>query len=179
VLSRADALSVDRRTFLVKSASAVPFLEASLSFAADDDTTTASFQLQVTVTIPSNVDQTEILGPDTALYVTARPADATNVPSEVLVAGRVPPVLTARFPKGADLGSAVILTQADVTPEGKFWEGWKAGALVVSARLDTDGVASTRSPTDLVGRAVASAGATRVTLPLQGRGLTGKFLTGG
>ena len=123
--------------------------------------------------MPANVDPIELLGPDTALYVTARPTD--NIPAEVLQGGPPPPVLTARVEKASDLRT--VLTEADVTAEGKAWEEWKTGPLVVSARLDTDGLASTRNATDLVGRSVATDGKS-VTVPMQGRGSFGKFLTG-
>ena len=56
---------------------------------------------------------------------------------------------------------------------------WANMDLVVSARWDSDGVAATRDPNDLVGRGlfqVRSGG--EVTVPLQGRGITGKFVTG-
>jgi len=179
LLSGAVALSVGRRRLLVRCTAAIPFLVASSPSFADDD----SFQLQVTVTLPSTVDKTELLGPDTALYVTARPVDASGIPSEIMMvsSGKVPPVLTARFPKAdVDLTGAVVLTQKDATLEGSNWKGWKGKSLVVSARLDSDGVAATRGPDDLVGRAVADASTTpSVTVPLQGRGITGKFLTGG
>lgn len=69
---------------------------------------------------------------------------------------------------------------------------------VVSARLDSDGVAATRDPEDLVGRALmkktklskavpataaspgdqASTEVPQVTVPLQGRGFGGKLVTG-
>lgn len=181
MVATVSALSIDRRRFLVQSSvgPAFPFLVAPSPRAlADDAAIATAFKLKVTITLPSNVNRSELLGPDTALYVTARPADTSNVPAEVLVAGRVPPVLTARFPNDADL-SSLVLTQSDVTPEGIVWEAWKKGRLIVSARLDTDGVASTRSPTDLVGRTISTTGSSTVTIPLQGRGLTGKILTGG
>ena len=76
--------------------------------------------------------------------------------------------------------------------DGVWWAGED---LVVSARLDTDGVASTRDPTDLVGRgifrppaatpastaaasAAAAAPATVVSIELRGRGMFGKSVTG-
>lgn len=117
----------------------------------------------------------ELLGPDTALYVTARPTD-NSVSAEVLQGRRVPPVLTTRVAKPSDLKA--ILTEKDATPEGMSFSEWKSGPLVVSARLDTDGFASTRNATDLVGQGTVAAGETIVTVPLQGRGFAGKFLTG-
>jgi hypothetical protein len=170
-------LSIDRKHFLIETATTtiVPFLVPRPSFAAN-----GAFQLEVMVTLPSNVDRTGLLGPDTALYVTVRPLDAATIPQELVQAnGRVPPVATARVGTPNDL--RLVLTESDMTPEGKMWEDWKTGALVVSARLDTDGLASTRNATDLVGRAVVAVSdktTPTVTVPLQGRGLVGKFLTG-
>lgn len=93
---RVTTLSIDRKRFLVQTATVVPFLMPSTrptSYAAD-----GAFQVEVMVTLPSNVDRTELLGPDTALYVTVRPLDATKIPPELVQSiGRVtPPVLTAR-----------------------------------------------------------------------------------
>ena len=52
--------------------------------------------------------------------------------------------------------------------------------LIASARLDTDGVAATSDPEDLVGRSVLrkSLGAETVNVQLKGRGIGGKFITG-
>ena len=60
-----------------------------------------------------------------------------------------------------------------------WWE--KNGKdLIVSARLDTDGVASTRDPEDLVGRGISSHSSERtnvVSIELRGRGMFGKSVT--
>ena len=156
-----------------------------------------------------------------ALYVTARPSRPDSVPAAVLDGsrGRPPPVLSARYPKPG-FPFDFELTSLDITPEGAaasammttttttttmktttttatgrdgMW--WAGEDLVVSARLDTDGVASTRDPTDLVGRgifrppaatpastaaasAAAAAPATVVSIELRGRGMFGKSVTG-
>ena len=56
---------------------------------------------------------------------------------------------------------------------------WNKDELIVSVRLDTDGVAATRSPDDLVGRAIWTLDSTRVVeIQLTGRGAFGKFATG-
>ena len=145
-----------------------------------------------------------------ALYVTARPSRPDSVPAAVLDGsrGRPPPVLSARYPK-PDFPFDFELTPLDLTPEGAAASAmtttatavddgrdgvWWAGEdLVVSARLDTDGVASTRDPTDLVGRGIfrpppvtptstaaafATAPATVVSIELRGRGMFGKSVTG-
>ena len=65
------------------------------------------------------------------------------------------------------------LTTADAAVEGDWW--YKE-TLIVSVRWDTDGVAATRDPNDLVGRAVVPAGGL-AKVELQGRGVAGKFVT--
>lgn len=129
-----------------------------------------------------------------ALYVTCRPDRPDNVPGAILsgTRGKPPPVLAARFenptfPFQFELGSK------DLTMEGisnelgtaamenpslqNMW--WNKENLVVSARLDSDGVAATRSPGDLVGRGFwKKNGDTSVDVPLTGRGAFGKFATG-
>jgi hypothetical protein len=153
-----------------------------------------------------NVDVDDV---DTgALYVTCRPDRPDDVPSAVLsgTRGRPPPVLAARYRAG--LGSFPfefhLMTPTDVTVEGSWvlsdgdrgdywWARDDDGVpLIVSVRWDTDGVAATRSPDDLVGRGwttfqgidvdVDGTGRrmyTPVTIELSGRGAFGKFVTGG
>ncbi len=117
-----------------------------------------------------------------ALYVTVRPNRPDNVPRAILDGsnGKPPPVLAARyespvFPFQFGLG------EKDLTPEGMgkddgYW--WSADDLIVSARWDSDGVAATRSPEDLVGRNVFKKGTTDgFLLDLQGRGSFGRFAT--
>ncbi len=127
--------------------------------------------------------------------------------------GKSPPVLSARFPiasattaTGEFFPFQFELTQQNLTPEGAlllptatiddkesdgspvmmlWWE--KNGKdLVVSARLDSDGVASTRDPEDLVGRGVSTrpldranddATVANVSIELRGRGMFGKSVT--
>lgn len=156
-----------------------------------------------TATQPSNA----------ALYVTARPENMKNAPKELFDAlgGRSPPVLTAKFlvENGNVFPFSFQITPDAVTPEGAFrslsskslennqlhdedntyW--WSKDNLIVSARLDSDGVAATRDPEDLVGRSISlnvkcksGEDKTRsiqcrreVVLELQGRGIGGKFVT--
>ena len=137
-------------------------------------------------------------GDAAALYVTVRPDKPDNVPRAILDGsrGKAPPVLTARFPvrDGAksfpfpfELGKDALTEEGGA--EGGEW--WAKDDLIVSARLDTDGNAATRDPTDLVGRAVQykkaakqeasiyrrSDGGEGVEVRLQDRGLGGKFAT--
>lgn len=122
-----------------------------------------------------------------ALYITARPNKPDNVPKAILDGsnGKPPPVLAARIPN-PQFPFEFSLSTADLTLEGAsklesavnvYW--FEGQDLIISARWDTDGVASTRDPTDLVGRSqyVASKG-DGVMLQIGGRGLTGKLITG-
>lgn len=83
-------------------------------------------------------------------------------------------------PEGASIvvdGAPTAITYDDTNSD--VW--WSGEDLIVSARLDSDGVAATRDPTDLVGRGVYSgskANASVVSVELQGRGLFGKSVTG-
>lgn len=117
--------------------------------------------------------------------------------------GKSPPVLAAKFPlfSGGKVSSAsevfpfqFTLTSDNLTAEGAygatteagvledeavFW--WAKDDLIVSARLDSDGVAATRDPEDLVGRGLyrkENGGVSDVVqVELQGRGIGGKFVT--
>jgi len=124
-----------------------------------------------------------------ALYVTARPNKPDNVPKAILDGsrGKPPPVLIARFPLTLNDPEQQFpfhfsFSEADLTVEGQSqWFVSTKEDLIVSARLDLDGVAATRDPGDLVGRGVAL-GATlksddEVIVQLQGRGIGGKFVT--
>jgi hypothetical protein len=117
-----------------------------------------------------------------ALYVTARPNRPDNVPRAILDGsrGKPPPILAARF-ESPVFPFEFELGEKDLTPEGagsdqsSFW--WAADDLVVSARWDSDGVAATRSPEDLVGRTIWKKGTALAALDLEGRGAFGKFAT--
>lgn len=138
-----------------------------------------------------------------ALYITAKPEQLTPMSAfdATITGGRPPPIMTAKFPMGA-VGNANAfpfhfqLTSNDVTSEGafgittqivdpsSFW--WYSDNLIVSCRLDRDGVAATRDPEDLVGRSFSKVnkgtnneGTVRgeVRIELQGRGIGGKFVT--
>jgi len=131
-----------------------------------------------------------------ALYITARPDRPDNVPRAILEGsrGKPPPVLSARYERPT-FPFSFQLTDQDYTLEGQPtttaaaadqnsattaepW--WRQDNLIVSARLDMDGIAATRSPEDLVGRAmyVAKQGGDSIDIPLTGRGAFGKFATG-
>ena len=135
------------------------------------------------VVASNNSEENNQPPPKPALYVTVRPNRPDNVPRAILDGsrGKPPPVLAARFEDPAfpfEFG----LGEKDLTPEGLgnetdgYW--WSSDDLIVSARWDSDGVAATRSPEDLVGRNLWKQGTTeRFVLELQGRGSFGKFAT--
>jgi len=151
-------------------------------------------------TMDPSAAETNAAAQPAALYITCRPDRADNVPAAILsgTRGKPPPVLAARF-AGPQLQFPfrfALDTAQHVTPEGAsaadgndddWW--WKDDNLVVSARWDSDGVAATRSPEDLVGRglwlcsdskdaaAAADISSQVVTVQLQGRGSFGKFAT--
>jgi hypothetical protein len=180
------APSTDRRSLLALLA-LLPVKPAL----ADNVTTPSPLSLlQVTVTLSKSA-AAEISTPaeTSALYITARPNSADNVPRAILDGsrGKPPPVLIARIPNVTQFPFTMTLTSNDVTVEGSsnnendtatssYW--WQGTPLVVSARLDSDGVAATRDPSDLVGRSISStAGNNIATVELQGRGAAGKFFT--
>ena len=125
---------------------------------------------------------------DAALYITCRPNRPDNVPQAILqgTRGKAPPVLAARFEHPTSFPFDFVLTSNDVTLEGNceangvYW--WSQNDLIVSARLDSDGVAATRSPEDLVGRGMYTCNTSNgrnenVSIQLEGRGAFGKFAT--
>ena len=121
-----------------------------------------------------------------ALYVTVRPLTAEG---GALQAGtKVVPLATARFAAPITFPFKYTITSDDLTAEYKevAKSTYDLLDLVVSARFDDDGVAATRGPDDLVGRGLLKKGGSRQSVEwqsdgveLQGRGLTGRLLTGG
>ena len=158
--------------------------------------------LQSGITINNDNDTNNNPNKNAALYVTARPNKADNVPRAILDGsnGRPPPVLSARYPNPT-FPYEFRLTSQNYTPEGAsssssiiekgnnnnnaVW--WEDEDLIISARFDTDGVAATRDPTDLVGRGLYIKKKKMmddnendnnvVSIELQGRGLFGKSVT--
>mmetsp|Transcript_9562 Transcript_9562/g.14670 ORF Transcript_9562/g.14670 Transcript_9562/m.14670 type:complete len:228 (+) Transcript_9562:58-741(+) len=122
---------------------------------------------------------------DTALYITARPDRPDNVPKAILsgTRGKPPPIASARY-QNPIFPFEFSITDENLTEEGqsgeKVW--WSNDNLIVSARLDKDGVAYTRDPEDLVGRALVNRklaeNSNDVLIQLQGRGIGGKLVTG-
>jgi hypothetical protein len=172
----ADGLTCKRRTR--RQAIATAFASFGLPpFAFAQLTNEASF-LQGTVTVDESVLPQDL----SALYITCRPDRADNVPAAILsgTRGKPPPILTARFanptfPFDFQLG-AMDLTVEGASEGDNYW--WKNEDLIVSARWDSDGVAATRSPDDMVGRAYLKRADHLVSIVLMGRGAFGKFATG-
>merc|ERR1719502_1259682 len=123
-----------------------------------------------------------------ALYITAR-EDIGLLRSAVLNS-KPPPILTKRIPiKASNFPYQFKLdSQFDLTPEGQqTYAEWSSGKtpILISARVDEDGVAATRGPNDLVGKGTSNYGLgegdpvwDKTAIELVGRGVTGKFLTG-
>ena len=153
------------------------------------------YYVKGTATLQSgaSIDDAILKSNNAALYVTARPNKPDNVPRAILDGsrGKPPPVLSARF-ANISFPFDFTLTSDNFTPEGAtsiakegdasttktedVW--WDKEDLIVSARLDTDGVAATRDPTDLVGRGIYVANKEgTVIVELQGRGMFGKSVT--
>jgi len=187
-LTEVGASCSERRLLL----SLLALLPVTPVLAADEDATISNGEqqstlLQVTVTVskPAAANDVPNIPTETsALYITARPNSPDNVPRAILDGsrGKPPPVLILRIPKATTFPLEVTLSSKDVTVEGSsnmkedgsYW--WQGTPLVVSARLDSDGVAATRDPTDLVGRSIVSSSSSG-TVELQGRGAAGKFFT--
>ena len=180
--SRSRAVQVSRRDVLSKSISAATFTLIALPTKAMSIESTTFVVGTATLQSGLSNDNVET---SSALYVTCRPNRPDNVPKAILDGsrGKPPPVLAARF-ENPQFPFEFSLTTDNLTPEGAsavegsetIW--WSGEDLVVSARLDSDGVAATRDPNDLVGRGFYSP-KTKDTavIELQGRGMFGKAVT--
>ncbi|CAB9504611.1 expressed unknown protein [Seminavis robusta] len=170
----------------------VPTADSIPSFVAGTVSIPANFDFELAQQKTQVVDPTgKTMTPIPALYVTVRPDRPDNVPQAILqgTRGKPPPVLSARF-EAPTFPFSFHLTDKDYTPEGQPLTNdetktsdndpwWLRDDLIVSARLDMDGIAATRSPEDLVGRTTyrRSQGGEAVDLELMGRGAFGKFAT--
>lgn len=176
-----------RRSFFLASSSACATVLAPRIVVPTARAAGKPFFVQGSVTLTPEATVVELEGqPTSALYITCRPDRADNVPAAILsgTRGKPPPVLAARF-ENPNFPYSFQLDVENLTPEGAdgggdgetgFW--WSNDDLIVSGRWDADGVAATRSPEDLVGRAIlAQKNGKDVTLQLQGRGSFGKFAT--
>ena len=188
--------SIRRHVLNLLGTTLLPFHSFS-AFASSDESTVL---VKGTVSLPPNMLMDEYSS-SAALYITCRPNRPDNVPQAILqgTRGKAPPVLAARFDMkpSSSFPFDFQLTSNDVTLEGAasssntnnenasslYW--WSRNDLIVSARLDSDGVASSRSPEDLVGRGMYMHSTNNgenekhndVSIELQGRGSFGKFAT--
>lgn len=195
--STQNEIENNRREFmhtLVKSVSLTTSILSSPSIVHAEEENSKQQQLPNKIFVNGTVILKDLELPQdefasAALYITARPNKADNIPRAILDGsnGKPPPVLAARIPRPV-FPLNFSLTSLDLTQEGaslisgaendQFW--FETMDLIVSARFDTDGVAYTRDPTDLVGRSIFNAKQSDVgvIVPLTGRGFTGKMVTG-
>jgi hypothetical protein len=137
--------------------------------------------IRCVVTIKSSA--TVPSGPDPAIYLTAR--EDVGIWTAQIKNVKPPPILTSRTAGPFSLPVEIILSgENDITPEGQLIaKQWQSGKrpIVVSARLDADGVAATRNAEDLVGKSIATKDDGGVwkgcEIELTDRGVGGKFIT--
>jgi hypothetical protein len=122
----------------------------------------------------------------TALYITVR--EDAGVWQSAVRNFKPPPVLTKRIPVSASSFpyKFTIDSGFDSTLEGQqTYDKWSSGkGLLISVRIDEDGVAATRGPNDLVGKGTTERkkGETQwpsTNIEVTGRGIAGKILTSG
>ena len=158
---------------------------AAAQLAHDDN---YSFQFQVDTSLPSGFSA-DALSRESTLVITVKPAVtySDQVPKDVAEASLsrtghwCPVVLKSRQRfrdirfKDGDRAVSTTLTVRDLTSEaGNNLRWWDKLPLIVTAKLDSDGLATTFAPTDLVGcRIIPNTGGIvnqHVTIPLQRRG---------
>jgi hypothetical protein len=135
------------------------------------------------VILPASISSIYGKEPSSAIYLTAKQdvgiwqAQVRNM--------KPPPVLTSRTAAPFTFPLEIVLNgQSDLTPEGLgLQQQWQSGKvpLVVSARLDVDGVAATRNAEDLIGKASVTKDSSGMwngcSIELQDRGLGGRIVT--
>ena len=122
-------------------------------------------------------------GQDPAVYLTAR--QDVGIWTAQIKNMKPPPILTSRTAGPLQFPTEIVLSATnDITPEGlEIIKQWQSGKtpIVVSARLDADGVAATRNAEDLVGKAIATKDETGewkgCQIELTDRGVGGKLVT--
>lgn len=195
LVSRRDALKTTKSVTIATSAASAPSfflwfagLGRPKAASATEEASATKVSIKGIVTLPPDSGMAALSTTTTpALYITCRPDRADNVPAAILsgTRGKPPPILAARF-ANPTFPFNFELSSTDLTLEGAggdaendmFW--WRNDDLIVSARFDSDGVAATRSPDDLVGRGIyRHSQSSLVNIPLTGRGAFGKFATGG
>ena len=112
----------------------------------------------------------------------------TNVFQSGVLNNKPPPLLTKRIAGPITFPLEFTLNyNQDATPEATISpQSWakKNKDILVSVRLDTDGIAATRADTDLIGKDVAKSIAvggsnawSTLNVELSDRGIGGKFVT--
>lgn len=136
--------------------------------------------LQGVVTIAAGVEIPSYS--ETCLYITAR--EDVGMWQSAIRSTKPPPLMAVKISPAKSFPLQFRMsTDTDLTLEATtLAKDWTSGnvPLTLSARLDTDGLASTRSPEDLVGRGNARFADGKwedVSITLVGRGVTGKFVT--
>ena len=123
------------------------------------------------------------VGSSAAIYLTAR--QDVGIWTAQIKNMKPPPVLTSRTAGPFEYPVQIVLTSAsDMTAEGQeIAQEWQSGKtpIVVSARLDSDGVAATRNAEDLVGKSIARKNDdgewVGCHIEFTDRGVGGKFIT--
>jgi hypothetical protein len=139
-----------------------------------------TFADEIKGTVFLSANAKPVFNEKSALYLTAR--EDFGVLGTILQQ-RPPPVFSKKLTQLKEFPASVELSDvADLTVEGGLSSSWKSGKknLVISARWDTDGDASTRGEDDLVGKGSSSKGEKEwsdFSIELEGRGVAGKFLT--
>lgn len=117
-------------------------------------------------------------GDSVALYVTVRPEGSSFSKPIPIMSKRIGNIQKYPVLFTLDYDSDKTVEGAQMLSTGMD----SINSVTVSARLDTDGMASTRSPEDLVGRGNSrwnhNNGWNDINIELVGRGITGKFITG-
>eukprot|EP00242_Pyramimonas_sp_CCMP2087_P004054 CAMPEP_0198219142 /NCGR_PEP_ID=MMETSP1445-20131203/72776_1 /TAXON_ID=36898 /ORGANISM="Pyramimonas sp., Strain CCMP2087" /LENGTH=132 /DNA_ID=CAMNT_0043896461 /DNA_START=383 /DNA_END=778 /DNA_ORIENTATION=+ len=125
-----------------------PFVTDVFAVNADES---AEVLVEGTVRISPGVEP--LLREDTALYITVRQGGARTA------LNRSPPIVGVRIPAGdLTFPYQFVIRASDLYPDAPPRNEWERQTLTVSARLDTDGTASTRDPEDLVGRGESTLG---------------------
>jgi hypothetical protein len=140
--------------------------------------------IQCKITLPTTISSVYGQAPASAIYLTAK-QDVGFINAQIRNF-KPPAILTSRTQAPFSFPKEIVLNgQADLTPEGLGLQSkWQAGKqpLVVSARLDVDGVAATRNAEDLIGKALVSKDTASgkwigCDIDLEDRGLGGRIVT--
>mmetsp|Transcript_15972 Transcript_15972/g.48309 ORF Transcript_15972/g.48309 Transcript_15972/m.48309 type:complete len:181 (+) Transcript_15972:20-562(+) len=139
---------------------------AALSLPAHAETTTV-----VSGTVSLEKGTTAVTDEGAALYVTLKRGAAPQNVASLIAATPAPAIGALRFlVKDVTFPFKFAFARDDLFPE--YADADLTGIqLTLAARLDSDGVAATRGPQDLVGAAFVAGGDTSAVLELKPRGL--------